>query len=105
MQALRSNIATARATTRSEVSNGTRLLQNVDLRSSSARRFRDLVRAYEGELGGDLSEGEHTRHRRQVTDVAVDHAEEADHSRLVGGYRIEVAHISKKSRFPKFASA
>ena len=50
MQALRSNIATARATTRSEVSNGTRLLQNVDGRSSSARRFRDLVRAYEGEL-------------------------------------------------------
>ncbi|MFK4725386.1 hypothetical protein ABIE89_006486 [Bradyrhizobium niftali] len=32
------------------------MLQNVDGRSSSARRFRDLVRAYEAEVGGDLTE-------------------------------------------------
>jgi len=32
------------------------LLANVDLRSSSARRFRDLVRSYEAELGGNLTE-------------------------------------------------
>jgi hypothetical protein len=47
------NTAPARSTTRDKVSNG-RLLKNVDLRSSSARRFRDLVRTYEAELGGEL---------------------------------------------------
>ena len=56
MQHARDTLATVRATTRSKVSNGTRLLQNVDGRSSSARRFRDLVRAYEAEVGGDLTE-------------------------------------------------
>lgn len=50
--------AKALATTRSKVSNGTRLLQNVDGRSSSARRFRDLVQAYEAEAGGNLTEVE-----------------------------------------------
>jgi hypothetical protein len=56
MQTLRDTLATGCATTRSKVSNGTRLLQNVDGRSSSARRFRDLVRAYETEIGGNLTE-------------------------------------------------
>src|ERR1700687_674652 len=44
------------ATTRSAVSNRSRLLQNVDGRSASARRFRDLVAAFEAEVGGTLSE-------------------------------------------------
>src|SRR5258705_8679403 len=35
---------------RSRVTNGTRLLQGIDGRSASARRFRDLVRAYEAEF-------------------------------------------------------
>lgn len=56
MQHSRTANVTACATTRSKVSNGTRLLQNVDGRSSSARRFRDLVRAFEAEVGGTLSE-------------------------------------------------
>jgi hypothetical protein len=37
---------------RSKISNGTRLLQNVDGRSAYARRFRDLVVAFEAEVGG-----------------------------------------------------
>jgi hypothetical protein len=42
---------------RSKVSNGTRLLAaDIDGRSSHARRFRDLVRAFTAELGGTLSE-------------------------------------------------
>jgi hypothetical protein len=58
MQHARDTLATGCATTRSKVSNGTRLLQNVDGRSSSARRFRDLVRAFETEVGGNLTEVE-----------------------------------------------
>jgi hypothetical protein len=56
MQHSRTTNTTACATTRSSISNGTRLLQNVDGRSASARRFRDLVQAYEAEVGGTLSE-------------------------------------------------
>jgi hypothetical protein len=66
MHAHRTRIARTIPTTRSKVSNGTRLLQNVDLRSSSARRFRDLVRAYEGELGGNPSEAERSLVRQAV---------------------------------------
>jgi hypothetical protein len=58
MQTLRDTLATGCATSRSKVSNGTRLLQNVDGRSSSARRFRDLTRAHEAELGGSLTEAD-----------------------------------------------
>ena len=41
---------------RSKISNGTRLLANVDGRSAYARRFRDLVVAFEAEVGGTLTE-------------------------------------------------
>jgi hypothetical protein len=58
MNIARKSVATPSATSRSEVSNGTRLLQNVDGRSSSARRFRDLVRAFELEVGGVLTEAD-----------------------------------------------
>jgi len=34
----------------------------------------------------------HARHRRQVADVAVDHAEQRDDRGLVGGDRVEIAH-------------
>jgi hypothetical protein len=59
-------IAAVRATTRSRISNGTRLLENVDGRSSRARRFRDLVNAYSAELGGELSEAERSLVRQAV---------------------------------------
>jgi hypothetical protein len=58
MHSHRTSSADAIPTLRSKVTNGSRLLQNVDGRSSSARRFRDLVRAYEAEAGGVLTEVE-----------------------------------------------
>jgi hypothetical protein len=58
MHAPRSNIAGVSATNRSAVSNRTRLLDGVDGRSASARRFRDICRSYELEAGGDISEVE-----------------------------------------------
>jgi hypothetical protein len=45
-------------TTRSAVSNRSRLLDGVDGRTASARRYRDLCRAFEEELGGSLTEVE-----------------------------------------------
>jgi hypothetical protein len=66
MHAVRTDNVATRATTRSKVSNGTRLLQNVDLRSSSARGFRDLVRSYSTDFGGDLSEAEKSLVRQAV---------------------------------------
>jgi hypothetical protein len=52
MQALRTTKAPTRATARSQISNRSRLLLNVDGRSSYARRFRDLVNAFSAEIGG-----------------------------------------------------
>jgi hypothetical protein len=62
----RNSVAATRPTSPSRITNRTRLLENVDGRSSSARRFRDLVRAYEAELGGDLSEAERSLVRQAV---------------------------------------
>ena len=45
-------------TNRSAVSNRSRLLDGVDGRTATARRFRDICRAYEVELGGPVSEVE-----------------------------------------------
>lgn len=46
-------------TTRSSVTNRSQLLKNVDGRSSSARRFKDLVRNFEAEVGGQITAVEH----------------------------------------------
>jgi hypothetical protein len=56
MKRLREAVAMSLPTSRSKISNGTRLLANVDGRSSSARRFRDLVAAFEKEIGGAQNE-------------------------------------------------
>jgi hypothetical protein len=53
-----SAVARPLPTTRSAISNGSRLHQKVDARSSGARRFRDLVRAFSADLGDDLSEAD-----------------------------------------------
>lgn len=47
-----------RKTNRSAVTNGSKLLVGIDMRSPTARRFRDLVQAYTAEIGGDLSQTE-----------------------------------------------
>jgi hypothetical protein len=56
MHALRTNNAGSRATTRSKISNRSRMLPGVDGRSSAARRFRDICANYEAEFGGNISE-------------------------------------------------
>jgi len=45
-------------TNRSAVTNGAKLLVGIDMRSPTARRYRDLVRANEAEIGKELSEAE-----------------------------------------------
>src|SRR5579871_3671967 len=50
MQPVHRQVTGISATNRSQVTNGTRLLVGVDGRSHSARRFRDLVRAFEAEF-------------------------------------------------------
>jgi hypothetical protein len=67
MYAVRSNNVAARATTRSKASNGTRLFANTDGRSSSARRFRDLVQSFEAEFEGDLCEADRSLIRQAAT--------------------------------------
>jgi hypothetical protein len=58
MQCVRPSFAAARSTSRSRISNRSRLLPGVDGRSASARRFRDICVAYEAEAGGNVSEVE-----------------------------------------------
>src|SRR5260370_9974395 len=67
MHALRTNNAGGRATTRSKVSNGTRLFANTDGRTSSARRFRDLVQSFEAEFDGALCEADRSLIRQAAT--------------------------------------
>lgn len=56
MQAVHRQNATISPTNRSAVSNRSRLLDGIDGRSASARRFRDICRAYEAEVGGNISD-------------------------------------------------
>jgi hypothetical protein len=94
MQHARDTLATQCATTRSKVSNGTRLLQNVDGRSSLARRFRDLFRFYEAELGGNLTEAE----RGQVNQaVALRLRSEQMHAAIVRGEAVDDDHLVRIS--------
>jgi len=58
MQALKPRIEPTSPTTRSRVSNRSRILPGVDGRSALARRFRDICRSYELEAGGEVSEVE-----------------------------------------------
>jgi hypothetical protein len=53
---------------RSAITNGTAVLKDVDHRTAGMRRIRDLLAAYESDLGGfdHLSEGQHAILRRAV---------------------------------------
>ena len=57
-RAVRKEITSGRSKALDKVSNGTRMLAHVDMRSAAGRRFRHLVDAYSAELGNDLSEAE-----------------------------------------------
>jgi hypothetical protein len=52
------NIIRTSTTNRSAVTNGSKLLVGIDGRSPAARRFRDLIQAFEAEVGGVLTEVE-----------------------------------------------
>jgi hypothetical protein len=64
---LSTNKATTHATARSKINNGTRLFTNIDGRSSSARRFRDLVQSFEAEFDGNLCEADRSLIRQAAT--------------------------------------
>ena|ERR1700675_4696978 len=57
MQGIHKPIARTSKANRSAVTNGSKLLVGIDMRSPTARRYRDLVQAYTAEIGGDLAEG------------------------------------------------
>jgi hypothetical protein len=50
MHAARKEISPGRSRALDKVSNGTRMLAHVDMRSAAGRRFRHLVDAYSAEL-------------------------------------------------------
>jgi|SRR5665811_1458852 len=54
-------IAETKPTARSQLTNGSQMLPGIDGRSSTARRYRDLVKAYADELGGEASLSETER--------------------------------------------
>jgi hypothetical protein len=58
MQIAHKPVTRSSTTNRSAVTNGSRLLEGIDGRSPTARRFRDLVAAFEAEIGGNLTEAE-----------------------------------------------
>jgi len=58
MQPARKPVTRSSTTNRSAVTNGSKLLVGIDGRSPTARRFRDLVAAFEAEIGGNLTEVE-----------------------------------------------
>ena len=58
MQHAHQRLTRSSTTNRSAVTNGSRLLEGIDGRSPLARRFRDLIKAYEAEIGGELTEVE-----------------------------------------------
>jgi hypothetical protein len=66
MHAARKEISPGRSRALDKVSNGTRMLPDVDMRSAAGRRFRHLVGAYSDELGNDLSEAELSLIRQAV---------------------------------------
>jgi hypothetical protein len=58
MQPGRPPIARNSTTNRSAVTNGSKLLVGIDMRSPTARRYRDLVQAFKTDVGGDLSQAD-----------------------------------------------
>jgi hypothetical protein len=55
------------------------------------QELRDLLRRTPNAQRIGFSLGKDARHRRQVADVAVDHAEQRDDRGLVGGDAVEIA--------------
>jgi hypothetical protein len=87
----------AKNTNRSAVSNG-RLLAGVDLRSATARRFRDLVQAHVADLGGPEGLSELQRQLiRRVATMAV--ACEQIEGRMAGGETLDLPTLELYGRY------
>src|SRR5829696_9093765 len=86
---------------RSNLSNDALLLEGCDLRSSSARRFRDLVTAYSRELGGVSALNEVERaHVRQAAALTLQ-AERLQASIVRGDSHVdadEIVRLSSEAR-------
>lgn len=69
MSANKPTVASRPPTTRSAVSNGSRILDGVDGRSTGARRFKDLIESFGRDLGGlhRLSEAEQSLVRQAAS--------------------------------------
>jgi hypothetical protein len=69
MSSVTERVAPRPPATRSAVSNGSRILEGVDGRSSGARRFKDLVENFSRDLGGidRLSEAEQSLIRQAAS--------------------------------------
>ena len=67
MQTAQPHVIRKSTQNRSKVTNGTILLTGVDGRSPMGRRFRDLVKGYQAEIGVELTSVEHDLIRQAAT--------------------------------------
>jgi len=80
---------------RSAITNGTRVLDGVDGRSTSARRFRDLIVAFSDDMGGgELSEAERSTVRQAA---AITLQQEAMQAAIVRGESIDTEQLTRLS--------
>ena|SRR5215210_3505446 len=114
MRANHSQFTGVSLTNRSAISNGTRLLDGVDGRSASGRRFRDLIRDFAEPFGGlkTLREGDRVlvkqaaalALRAESMQAAIVNGEAVDHNaliRLSSEARRILESIRRKSEKPK----
>ncbi len=69
MVSLTARVVSRPPTTRSAISNGSRILEGIDGRSTGARRFKDLIESFSRDMGGieRLSEAEQTLVRQAAS--------------------------------------
>jgi hypothetical protein len=94
MQTVRKPIARSSKANRSAVTNGTKLLVGIDMRSPTARRFRDLVQAYKAEIGGILGEPEMAMVK---TAASLSLSNELMQARIVNGEPVDADNLIRLS--------
>jgi len=83
-----------RTNLRDKLSNGTRLMPGVDLRTAAGRRYRYLVESYSDEMGAALTEPEKAL-VRQIASLQV-HVEQLQGS-IVGGREVDADQVIRLS--------
>lgn len=96
MSAVTSDIVSMKNKARSRVSNGNALLDGIDGRSASARRYRDLAMAFADEMGGasNLSESEQALVKQAA---ALTVRSEELQAALIRGERVNEVEITRLS--------